>query len=135
MPIPDFTDEGLLPPGIHLATVEEVGLRLGAASPQRAVIMESLVWAVEAARRAGVARFIVDGSFVDKKPEPNDADCVLLLAADYPRDALAARELEEGFPYVELILFESVEDFEGFAARQFEIDRTGRRRGLVEIRL
>jgi len=135
MGLPDFTEDGILPPGLHLATLEDVVRRFGEPSLQRQAIAESLAWAIRAARRAGVVRFVVDGSFVDAKSDPNDVDCVLLLAEDYPRDRAAAREIEEGFPYVEMIFFEVAADFERFLRRQFETDRLGRQRGLVEIDL
>src|SRR5512147_971171 len=106
MPIPRFTDDGLLPPGLHVATLDEVVARFGGPGPQRRAIAESLKWAVEAARQAGILRFVIDGSFVDSKAEPNDADCVLLLGRGYPRDEQAARAIEGGFPYVQMIAFE-----------------------------
>jgi hypothetical protein len=100
VPIPEFTEDGLLPAGVHIATLQEVVGRFGAISLQGRAIAASLTWAFGAARRAGVAQFVIDGSFVDAKPEPNDVDCVLLLGEGYPKDAAAARELETGFPYV-----------------------------------
>ncbi len=78
---------------------------------------------------------MVDGSFVDDKAEPSDADCMLLCGRDYPVDSAAAEEIEEGFPYVELLLFELEEDLEAFLQLQFAVDRFGRRRGVVEIQL
>jgi len=135
MPIPRFTDDGLLPPGLHIAMIDEIVARFGGPGFQRRAIAESLVWAVHAARQAGILRFVIDGSFVDSKAEPNDVDCVLLLGRDYPRDAQAARAIEEGFPYVQMISFEEPRDFEEFLHGQFETDRRGRTRGLVEVRL
>jgi hypothetical protein len=135
MPIPRFTDDGLLPPGLHVATLDEVVARFGSPGLQRRAIAESLEWAVQAACRAGIARFVIDGSFVDSKAEPNDADCILLLGHDYPRDDQAARAIEQGFPYVQMIFFEEPGEFEEFMHGQFETDRCGRTRGLVEVRL
>ena len=42
---------------------------------------------------AGVQRIVLNGSFVTNIMEPNDVDCALLLAADYPRDTSASEEL------------------------------------------
>ena len=50
--IPPFDDHGLLPPGVHVATIDEVGCRFGRESELRRVQMESLRWLVDAARRA-----------------------------------------------------------------------------------
>ena len=65
--IPAFDNKGYLPPGIHSATVQEVSARFGHASELRRVQMESLLWLVELARRAGAQRIIVNGSFVTDK--------------------------------------------------------------------
>jgi len=135
MPIPPFNSEGLLPGGIHQASLEEIIQRFGGPSAVRHAIAESLKWAFEAAIKAGISRFIVDGSFVDRKADPNDVDCILLSHADYPRDSQAARELEEGIPYVQILVFEDSQDFEDFLRLQFMVDRRGRSRGVVEIRL
>lgn len=135
MPIPPFNDEGLLPRGIHVASFDEVMARFGGPGEVRHAIAESLKWATEAAARAGISRFIIDGSFVDRKAEPNDVDCILLTHSHYARDSAAARELEEGIPYVQIIILENEQDFEAFLRLQFMVDRHGRSRGVVEIRL
>src|SRR5438132_1580721 len=54
MAIPPFNDDGLLPTGIHVATLEETIARFGGPSTARQAIAESLRWAIDAARRAGV---------------------------------------------------------------------------------
>ena len=83
--IPAFDGEGYLPPGIHMATVQEIDARFGRESELRRVQMESLVWLIGLARRAGARRIVVNGSFVTDKLEPNDVDCVLLFGTDFPR--------------------------------------------------
>ena len=86
--IPEFNDDGYLPPGIHPATLEEIAARFGQESELRQVQMESLRWLVDLARRS--RRFndiIVNGSFVTDALEPNDVDCVLLIAPGFPSDA------------------------------------------------
>src|SRR5437899_2055028 len=72
---------------MHQAKIEEVLQRFGREPEIRRAQMESLAWLLDAARRAGVLRVIIDGSFVTDAYEPNDADCILLLGADYPKDA------------------------------------------------
>jgi hypothetical protein len=42
--------------------------------------MESVGWLIDLAARAGVARIVLNGSFVTNIIEPNDVDCVLLIA-------------------------------------------------------
>src|SRR5713101_5417616 len=85
--IPDWGDDGYLPAGIHPATLEEIADRFGRESELRQAQMESLRWLVNLARRAGVQRIVVNGSFVTEKLEPNDVDCVLLIGPDFPHDA------------------------------------------------
>src|SRR6266852_3509775 len=108
--IPEFNDEGYLPPGIHPATLEEIAARFGQESEVRLVQMESLRWLVELAKRAGVRRIVVNGSFVTDVREPNDVDCVLLIGPDFPGDAGAEAELLDGLPFINLDLVDS----EGF---------------------
>jgi hypothetical protein len=77
--IPECNDDGYLPAGIHPASVDEIAARFGQESELRQAQMESLRWLVDLARRAGVRRIVVNGSFVTDKLEPNDVDCVLLI--------------------------------------------------------
>jgi hypothetical protein len=131
--IPQFTDDGYLPPGIHSATLEEVAVRFGQESELRRVQMESVRWLVELARRAGAQRIVVNGSFVTGKLEPNDVDCVLLIGSDFPRDAAAEVELLAGLPFINLELVD-VEGFEHLTERTFATDRNMIAKGMVEVR-
>ena len=72
--IPDFNDDGYLPAGIHAAGMDEIAARFGQELELRRVQMESLRWLVNLAKRGGVQRLIVNGSFVSDKWEPNDID-------------------------------------------------------------
>jgi hypothetical protein len=71
--LPDFTDAGLLPPGLHLASWNEVGVRFGGTA-QRRWLLEGLLAAAQHLRAAGAVRLWLDGSFVTTKPEPADWD-------------------------------------------------------------
>jgi hypothetical protein len=130
--IPHFNDEGYLPPGIHRATLEEIATRFGQESEIRQAQMESLRWLIELARRAGAQRIIVNGSFVTDKLEPNDVDCVLLIGADFPRDATAEAELLAGLPFINLELVDA-EGFQQFTERTFATDRDLIPKGMVEV--
>jgi hypothetical protein len=130
--IPPLNDDGYLPAGIHGATLEEVAARFGLESELRRVQMESLHWLVDLARRAGVERIIVNGSFVTDKLEPNDVDCALLAGADYPRDAAAAEELLAGLPFVEMHILGSAR-FDRFVQTIFGTDRALVPKGVIEI--
>jgi len=130
--IPALNDEGYLPPGLHGATVDEIHARFGRESQLRRVQMESLRWLVELARRAGVLRIVVNGSFVTDKLEPNDVDCVLLVGTGFPRDEAAETELLSGLPFVNMELVDQ-EGFQQFTEKTFATDRDLVPKGMIEV--
>ena len=130
--IPPLDNEGYLPPGIHLATVEEIRARFGQESELRRAQMESLLWLIQLARRAGVQRIVVNGSFVTDKLEPNDVDCVLLVGAGFPRDAAAAADLLSGLPFINMELVD-LDAFKHFTEKTFATDRDLVPKGMIEV--
>jgi len=130
--IPPFDEHGYLPSGLHPATIDEVAARFGRESEVRHVQMESLRWLVALARRAGVKRLVLNGSFVSHVLEPNDVDCVLLIGAEFPRDAAAEAELLAGLPFLELSLV-TQKDFDLLVDEFFATDRQSIGKGLVEV--
>jgi len=130
--IPALNDEGYLPPGLHGATVDEIHARFGRESQLRRVQIESLRWLVELARRAGVLRIVVNGSFVTDKLEPNDVDCVLLVGTGFPRDEAAETELLSGLPFVNMELVDQ-EGFQQFTEKTFATDRDLVPKGMIEV--
>ncbi len=92
--IPDFNDDGYLPPGIHPATLDEIEERFGTESELRRVQMQSIRWLVDLARKAGVERIVLNGSFVTDAYEPNDVDCALLVRQKMVRDVDAVEDAE-----------------------------------------
>jgi hypothetical protein len=80
--LPDFTENGLLPEGIHRTTFEEFEKRFVYfdVSDRRYRLFDRLRELYHQACRSGIVkRFLVVGSFVTSKPEPNDFDCLLIL--------------------------------------------------------
>lgn len=130
--IPPFDEHGYLPPGTHPATLDEIEARFGRESELRRAQMESLRWLVDLARRAGVLRLIINGSFVTEVFEPNDADCVLLIGLGFPRDKAAETELLQGLPFLEISLVNQV-DFDVLVERFFATDRHAIPKGMVEV--
>jgi hypothetical protein len=130
--IPHLNEDGYLPAGIHAATLDEIGSRFGEESELRQVQMESVRWMVELARRAGVARIVINGSFVTGKLEPNDVDCVLLIEPGFPADASAEAELLAGLPFINLELVDSGA-FRAFTEKTFATDRNLVPKGMVEV--
>lgn len=91
MTIPAFNADGLLPPGVHEATFDEVRSRFGAfqASDRRVRLFDRLTELVENMRLSGLFQFLlIDGSFVTTKPAPNDIDLLAVLKPghDFERD-------------------------------------------------
>ena len=87
--IPELID-GVLPVGTHTCTIEEVADFFGrfSGSDRRSHLTEKLIQYVAAARNSGIATaVIVDGSYITKKPEPNDIDLILLVRADFDLSA------------------------------------------------
>ena len=86
MAIPEFNDHGWLPAGIHDCTLEEAGARFGAfqASDRRPQLWAKFVEFLHEAKGCGlVEAVLMDGSFVTSKPDPNDIDLVLVVAAHH----------------------------------------------------
>ena len=132
--IPPFDEHGYLPPGVHPATLDEIEARFGRESELRRVQMESLRWLVGLANRAGVARLVVNGSFVTSVLEPDDVDCVVLTGLGYPRDAAAGAELSAGLPFLEMD-FVDQEDFDFLVHNFFATDQGLVPKGMVEVLL
>jgi hypothetical protein len=71
--LPEFTSAGLLPPGLHRASWQELRERFGG-TRRRARLLEGLLQAASNLRDAGALVIWLDGSFVTDKPNPNDFD-------------------------------------------------------------
>jgi Family of unknown function (DUF6932) len=77
---PEFDRNGDLPPAIHQATLNEVLQKFGVGTLQRRVVGRRLERIHRLASSTGkVARFVVFGSFVTAKPDPNDVDVFILM--------------------------------------------------------
>ena len=132
--IPDFNEHGYLPPGIHRARLAEIEKRFGKGSEIRRVQMQSLHWLVDLAKRAGIERLIINGSFVTDVFEPNDVDCVLRIAEGFPLNSGVEEAILAGLPFLDIHLVDQ-EDFDYFTQRLFAEDRQLRARGMIEVRL
>src|SRR5262245_11613190 len=80
MALPAFNEEGDLPPGVHRATLAEILERFGQGSVQRRAVADRLNRVYQLVTSTGqLARFVVFGSFVTAKDDPNDVDIILLM--------------------------------------------------------
>src|SRR5512132_1116397 len=91
MPIPNLDHRGVLPPGLHACSLDEIQARFGSfqESDRRVRLHEELVRYAAAARDSRMIRaLVVDGSFVTDKAEPGDIDLVIVLGGAIPQGDL-----------------------------------------------
>jgi hypothetical protein len=117
MPIPAFTASGDLPLGVHPAALPEVLARLGGGTAQRRAVALRLQRVYNTARGTGaLARFVIFGSFVTDKPDPNDLD-VFLVMEDHFRPGQLTGEA--------IALFDHLQADVQFGASVFWTKRSG----------
>lgn len=145
MSLPPFDTEGELPIGIHQATLEEVVTRFGSGTAQREEVTARLRRIYPLAKATGsLERFILFGSYVTDKPDPNDVDIVLIMRNDF-RLGACSKEAGKLFDHLQatqafgasifwvrpsMLVLETVEEF--VAHWQIKRDRT--QRGIVEVK-
>jgi hypothetical protein len=90
MALPDLNESGDLPVGVYPATLSEVMDRFGRGTVRRIEVATRLerIWHLALGTQS-LARFVVFGSFVSDKPEPNDVDVVLVMADDFDAKLLS----------------------------------------------
>jgi hypothetical protein len=141
--LPDFNKQGDLPPGVHQATLPAVIARFGTDSGRRQVLALRLERIYRVAVGTGhMARFIVFGSFVTDKAEPNDVDVFILMENTFEYDQQAGEvrllfDHSTAQPHFGCSLFwiRRLAAFDGEQAtvEHWQLKRNGERRGIVEI--
>jgi hypothetical protein len=141
--LPSLDETGDLPQGVHPAPLQEVLGRFGQGAAQRKVVGIRLERIYKLAAATGqLKRFIVFGSFVTSRQEPNDVDVFLVM-----HDTFDVRRLTGEARLV----FEHATAQSHFGASVFwlreraalpneeqailgwQLKRDGTRRGIVEI--
>ncbi len=140
--IPDLTSEGVLPPGVHDATVGEVRRRFGTGTQARRQLMKGLSAVIARARRARARDLYLNGSFVTSKKEPVDWDAVLVFPVGCntgSADAIVLADRDRIRRDYDGDLFTVSEDdpelLDHFVSTIFGTDRHGVPKGLVRIHL
>ena len=143
MSLPAFNQEGDLPPGVYRATLSEVIQRFGMGTVQRSIVADRLsrVYQLAASTRQ-LARFVVFGSFVTSKAEPEDVDIVMLMEDTFDLGSVSGEAA---------LVFQHMDADAHFGASVFwtrrsgamggeqamieywQIRREGGQRGIVEI--
>jgi len=143
--LPDFTSEGDLPAGVHIAAWEEFASRFGTSTPRRIWLVSRLRAVVSlAASTQKQRRVFVWGSFVTTKASPKDVDLLLILEEDFEVEQVhrAAQAIFDSV--LAKLLYES----DVFRARAsignealglwldtYQTSRGFRKRGVVELEL
>lgn len=71
--LPPLTEEGLLPPGVHVAEWDEIWAAF-ATSAKRQRLLNGFLRAIKSLKAAGCKVVYLDGSFVTAKEDPGDFD-------------------------------------------------------------
>jgi predicted nucleotidyltransferase len=117
MPIPAFTTTGDLPLGVHRASLQEVIARFGLAPAQRRAVALRLERVYNIARGTGaLARFVIFGSFITEKPDPNDVDVFIVMEDRFQPGQLSEQAAE---------LFDHLQADVQFGASVFWTKRSG----------
>jgi len=143
MPLPELNEGGELPPGVHQASLRETLERFATAHAQRMAVGQRLERIYDLASATGhLARFVVFGSFVTDRPEPNDVDVFLVMDDAFDGNGLRGESL---------LLFDHAAADTHFGASVFWVRRSaalggeqavveywqtkrgGGKRGIVEI--
>ena len=141
--IPQFDEDGLLPPGVHSASWDELTDRFGN-NPWRLRLIAGLRAALDDLKGAGCRTVYINGSFVTSKGVPNDYDACweedgvdpaalepVLLTFDAGRATQKAKYLGELFPA------SVIADTQGLSFLEFfQADKeTGKPKGIIAIDL
>ena len=144
MPLPELDSYGDLPIGVHQASLDEVIARFGHGTSQRQLVTTRLLRVLKLAEGTGkLERFIIFGSYVTAKPNPNDVDIILIMRDDFlqPECSVEAEPLfdhtraqrEFGASVFAIrpvnILLDTVDGF----VSHWQIKRDKSRRGIIEL--
>lgn len=140
---PEFNEHGDLPVGIHRATLSEIIDHFGKGSFQREIVSERLKRIYSLVIQAGeVSRFIIFGSFVTNKLNPQDIDIFIVMD-----DTFEVREVKGEasllFDHIAAQNYEGASIFwvrrmaalggEEDAVSYWQIKRNGEKRGILEV--
>jgi predicted nucleotidyltransferase len=141
--LPDFAHTGDLPTGIHTASLPEVLFRFGKGSARRKFLSLRLHRIHRLAVQTGhLARFVVFGSFVTDKLDPNDVDVFMIMDDNFQVGRLSG-ELRRLFDHSAAQIHFGCSVFwvrrlaalggEQATIEHWQIKRDGTKRGIVEI--
>jgi hypothetical protein len=138
----DFNEAGDLPSGIHRASLAETVQKFGGAG-KRGALARRLERIYNLAKSTNaVRRFIVFGSFVTSKPEPNDVDIFMLMEDSFDvSQVYGEARLVFDHTAAQNLLGASIFWLRRAAAlggedtmtENWQIKRDGKQRGIIEV--
>jgi hypothetical protein len=143
MSLPLLNEHGDLPLGVHRATLQETIERFGKGSNKRQALALRLERIHQlATNTTQLSRFVVFGSFITAKPEPNDVDVFMIMEDSFDVGQLTG-ELRLLFDHTvaqdrfggSVFWVRKLAAFgdEQTAIEHWKIKRDGTQRGIVEI--
>ena len=140
---PAFDREGDLPIGIHRATISEVTEQFGVSTLQRQIVARRLERIYNLAQSTGqLSRFVVFGSFITAKADPNDVDVFMLMEDSFEVSLVAgaaaiifdhsAAQSAEGASVFWIRRMAAVGGEEA-TIEYWQVKRSGGKRGIVEV--
>lgn len=129
--------------GVHLSTLAHLSAAFGCASRERQILFERIarIYRIAASTRH-LARFVVFGSFVSRKPVPDDVDIFMVFddafdasACDHETTMLLDHATADTYFGASVFWLRRPAAFGGEQAtiEFWQTKRDGSRRGIVEI--
>jgi hypothetical protein len=135
--LPALDYKGVLPQGIHSASLEEVVNRFGSGSAQRDRLARELTHLADKAREVKAQALVLGGSFISADPNPADLDAVIVFPEEAREDVspsdldiIRSQVINSKGTFVAL-----GEDLAHLWTNVLENTYTGEPRGVVEIDL
>ena len=145
MKFPEFNENGDLPVDVYQATLQEVVEHFGSGSLQRQLVagrLKKIYFFANATNQ--VLRFIVYGSFVTARENPNDIDIFMLMQDDFNPDEVSGKS-RLIFKHLTTQEYEGASVFWGTKSgiigdadkfvKGWQIKRDKTRRGIVEVKI
>ncbi len=144
MALPDFTETGDLPTGVHKASLADTAVRFGPGSDRRKLLAQRLTRVhTIASLTCHLARFVVFGSFFTENLEPIDVDVFMIMDDNFDMGSLVGEArllfLDHGTAQdhfgcsVFWLRRQAAFGGEQSAIEDWQIKRDGTERGIVEI--
>ena len=137
--IPNLNEYGLLPEGIHKATIEEIEHKFGSGSAKRKELFigfQELIQLLYKHKRS-IKSFLLDGSFVTDKESPGDYDCILIVKKDFDFNSPEAKIIKYAknlfYAHNFTCMEEDLDLYHGLINLFGHEKYTGRPQGLVEV--